>query len=282
MATDRTSAAEFTRFHSQSDKRNAVLKVTVWLIAFTLIAVVTLAFGKLLFSLETIVIDGTGHYSYTQLLKTVDLEKGDLIFFVSEKKLNQKLVQEFAYVKSVKLEKQYPDTITITIEEEVPQYYIELQKEYFLLSAELRVLERFYDEDKLLEFAPDVQLIEVPTVSRAVVAETLEFASESASRHTDEALTILAKSRLYDGVSVVDFSNRFDLTIVYENRMEIHLGSFKDFQYKLDLAIGMVHAYSDQAKGKLEIIYNADDELRGIATVTEPEKAPITQSDTEN
>ena len=267
MAAEQTSAAEFTRFHSQNDKRNIALKIAVWMIAILLIAVIAVAFGKMLFSLETIVVDGTGHYSYTQILKTAGLEKGDIIFFVSEKRLNKKLVGDFAYVRSVKLEKQYPNTITLTIEEEVPEYYIELQKEYFLLSAELRVLGRYYDEEKLLEFAPNVQFIEVPTVSRAVVADWLTFASESSSRHTDEALAHLAASRLYDGISHVDFSNRFDLIVVYENRLEIHLGSFKDFAYKLDLALGMVHAYSEEDHGKLEIIYNADGELQGIATV---------------
>lgn len=267
MAEEHSSAAEFTRFHSQNDKRNIYLKIGVWMIAVLLIAVISLAFSKMLFSLETIVVDGTAHYSYTQILKAADLEKGDLIFFVSEKKLNQKLVNNFAFVRSVKVEKQYPNTITLTIEEEVPQYYVELQKEYFLLSAELRVLGRYYDEQKLLEFSPDVQFIELPDVSRAVVADWLVFASESLSRHTDEALTYLASSRLYEGVTHVDFSNRFDLTVVYENRMEIHMGSFTDFPYKLDLALGMVHAYPGTATGKLEIIYNADGELEGIATV---------------
>lgn len=269
MATDHTSAAEFTRFHSQNDKRNLVLKTVVWLVAMLLIVIVALAFGKMLFSLETIVVDGTGHYSYTQILKAVGLEKGDIIFFVSEKKLNQKLVRDFAYIRSVEVEKQYPNTITITIEEEEPQYYFELQEEYFLLSAELRVLDRYYDEEKLLEFAPDAQLVKLPTVSRAVVSDWLEFASDSASRHTDEALSYLADSRLYAGVTSVDFSNRFDMIIVYENRLEIHLGSFQDYPYKLDLALGMIHAYSETANGKMEIIYNADGELQGIASVTD-------------
>lgn len=272
MATDHASAAEFTRFHSQSDRRNFILKIIVWLVAMLLIVIAALVFGKMLFSLETIIVDGTGHYSYTQILKAVDLEKGDLIFFASEKKINQKLVQDFAYIRSVDVEKQYPNMIIITIEEEEPQYYFELQREYFLLSAELRVLNRFHDEAKLLEYAPNVQLIEIPTVSRAVVAEWLEFASESASRHTDEALTQLAASRLYEGVTAVDFSNRFDMIVVYENRLEIHLGSFKDYPYKLDLALGMIHAYSEEANGKLEIIYNADGELQGIATVTDPKR----------
>lgn len=267
MAAEQTSAAEFNRFHSQNDRRNIFLKITVWAIAVLLIVAIAFVFGKMLFSLETIVVDGTGHYSYTQILKTAGLKKGDLIFFVSEKKLNKKLVGEYAYVRSVKLEKQYPNTITLTIEEEVPEYYIELQKEYFLLSAEMRVLGRYHDEEKLLEFAPDVQFIKVPTISRAVVADWLTFASDTYSRHTDEALSLLAESRLYDGISHVDFSNRFDLTVVYENRMEIHLGSFKDFAYKLDLALGMIHAYGEDDRGKLEIIYNADGELQGIATV---------------
>ena len=69
MAEEQSSAAEFTRFHSQNDKRNIYLKFGVWLIAILLIAVVALAFGKMLFSVETIVVDGTAHYSYTQILK---------------------------------------------------------------------------------------------------------------------------------------------------------------------------------------------------------------------
>lgn len=271
MASERSGAAEFTRFQSQSAQRNVIVKLLVWLLVLLFLAVAALVFGKMLFSLETIVIDGTDHYSYKQILKEAGIQEGDMIFFLSEKKLNEKLTDRFAYVKSVKLEKQYPSTVIITLEEEEPEFYYEMQGEYFLLTRSLRVLGRYRDEAKLLEAAPNVQYIQIPTVSRCVVSDPLEFAVDSRSRHTDEALTMLAESRLYEGVTEIDYSDRFDLTIVYEDRLKIHLGSFEDYAYKLDLALGMIHAYSDRAIGTLEIIYDADDELKGIATVQEPE-----------
>ncbi|MBQ7826889.1 MAG: FtsQ-type POTRA domain-containing protein [Clostridia bacterium] len=270
MANERSEAAEFTRFQSASEKRSFIMKIVVWVFIFLFLLAVAFWFGKNLFSLKTIVVNGSEHYSYTQILNAGNIAEGDLIFSVSEDDLNQNLTQQFAYVRSVKVEKEYPGTVVITLEEETPEFYFEMQGEYFLLSRELKVLERFATSAKLLEAAPDARLVQIPEVSRAVVCETLQFAQDSKSRHTDEALDMLASSRMYDGLSEIDFSNRFDMILVYENRLEISLGSFEDFAYKLDLALGMIHAYSEKAVGTFDIIYDADGELKGIATVSDP------------
>lgn len=271
MSENRSHVAEYDRFQAENAKRAIILKVVVWSLIFAFLIAVALFFGARLFSVDHIIIDGLDHYTYSQILEAGNLSEGKIMFLISEKKISESLKGKYAYIKSVKLEKQYPDTVTITLEEEEPKFYIEIQGEYFLLTRSLKVLERYYNEAKLLEAAPNVQLIKVPTVARAVVCNQLEFADISKSRHTDEALDKLLKSRIYPGVTAIDFSNRFDMTIVYENRLEIHLGSFEEYDAKLDLALGMVHAYSKQASGKLEIMFNADHELRGIATVKDPE-----------
>ncbi len=272
MSNNRSGGvAEYDRFRATNAKRTIILKVIVWLLISIFLVAVALFFGSRLFSVKNIIVDGLQHYTYTQILEAGNLSKGKVLFWVSEKKLSDSIMGKYAYIKSVRIEKQYPDTITITLEEEEPQFYIEIQGEYFLLTRSLKVLERYYNEAKLLEAAPDVQFICVPTVARAVVCNQLEFAEISKSRHTDEALDMLLKSRLYFGVTEIDFSNRFDMIITYEDRLEIHLGSFEEFDAKLDLALGMVHAYSKQATGKLEIIFNMDHELRGVATVNDPE-----------
>lgn len=271
MADNRSGVAEYDRFQATNAKRAIIWKVIIWLLIMLFLMAVALFFGSRLFAVKNIIIDGLDHYTYSQILEAGNLSKGKVLFLISEKKLGESLMGKYAYIKSVKVEKQYPDTVTITLEEEEPQFYIEIQGEYFLLTRSLKVLERYYNEAKLLEAAPDVQFIRVPTVARAVVCNELEFAEISKSRHTDEALDMLLKSRLYTGVTAIDFSNRFDMIIMYENRLEIHLGSFEEYDAKLDLALGMVHAYSKQATGKLEIIFDMDNELRGVATVKDPE-----------
>lgn len=272
MDHDRSGAAEFTRFQSSSEKRAFIVKIAVWIFIFLFLLVVAFWFCSRLFSLKTIVVDGSSHYSYTQILEAGDISEGDLIFFVSEDDLETVLTDQFAYVRSVKLEKEYPDTLVITIEEEEPEFYFEMQGEYFLLNRQLKVLDRFSSAAKLQETAPDARFVLIPEVSRAVVCKPLEFVQISKSRHTDEALNMLVDSRMYEGLTEIDFSNRFDMKLVYEDRMEICLGSFEDFAYKLDLALGMIHAYSEEAFGKMEIIYDADGELQGIATVQDPAK----------
>ena len=271
MADNRSRDAEYDRFQAENAKRSVILKIAIWLLIVVFMLVVALFFGTRLFAVKYIIVDGLDHYTYSQVLDVGDLSKGKVLLFISENKLSNQLMEKFAYIKSVKLEKQYPDTITITLEEETPQFYIEIQGEYFLLTRSLKVLERYHNEAKLIEAAPEVQYIKVPTVARAVVCKQLEFASESKARHTEEALSLLLDSRLYSGVTAIDFSNRFDMTIVYDNRLEIHLGSFKEYDAKLDLVLGMVHTYSKKATGKLEIVFDTDDELRGIATVQDPE-----------
>ncbi len=270
MDNDHSGAAEFTRFQSSSEKRAFIVKITVWIFIFLFLLVIAFWFGSKLFSVKTIVVDGSSHYGYTQILEAGEVSEGELIFFVSENKLNTVLTDQFAYVRSVRLEKEYPGTLVITIEEEEPEFYFEMQGEFFLLSRELKVLERFASSAKLLEIAPNARFILIPEVSRAVVCKPLEFVLESKSRHTDEALDMLVSSRIYEGLTAIDFSNRFDMKLIYEDRLEICLGSFEDFAYKLDLALGMIHAYSDEAFGSMEIIYDSDGELRGIATVQDP------------
>jgi hypothetical protein len=270
MAENRSHSAEFDRFQATNAQRSVILKAVIWSLIMLFVLAVIFFFGTRLFAVRNIIVNGLDHYTYSQVLDVADLSEGKVLFLISEKRISQSLTERFAYVKSVKVEKQYPDTVTITLEAEEPQFYIEIQGEYFLLTKSLKVLERYYNEAKLLEAAPDVQFVKIPTIARAVVCKPLEFAEIGKSRHTDEALNLLLESRLYSGVTEIDFSNRFDMTILYENRLEIHLGSYKEFDAKLDLALGMIHAYSDNATGKLEIIFNADDELQGVAIVKDP------------
>ena len=273
MAEKRSRAAEFDRFQATSTLKSVVLKVIIWIIILLFVFAVVFFAGCRLFAVQNIIVNGLDHYTYSQILDAGNLSKGKVLFLISEKRLANDLSEKYAYIKSVKLEKQYPDTITITLEAEKPQFYIEIQGVYYLLTRSLKVLERYLSEAKLLEAAPEVQFIKVPTVSRAVVCKQLEFADIGKSRHTDEALGKLLDSRLYDDVTAIDFSNRFDMTILYDNRLEIHLGSFEEFDTKLDLVLGMVSAcnkYSDKSIGKLEIIFNSDGELQGVVNVREP------------
>lgn len=261
-------AAEFTRFRSKNAYRTMITKVFVWIIAVLLLLAAVIVAAKLFFSIDVIVVDGTGHYSFTEITQACGIEKGQLMFGVSEKKLNSILTDQFAFVRSVKVKKDYPSTIYIEIEEETPEFYFEMNGEYFLVTRGLKVLDHFEHEEALTSRYPDVMQVLLPTVSRAVVTEQVAFAVASKSRHTDEVLTQLAESRLMEGVTSIDLSDRFDITLGYEDRIVIHMGSATDFADKLDLALGMIKAYSEEATG---VLY-AENIEQGIAQIDDPQQ----------
>lgn len=265
--TSNSGAAEFSRFRLNNERRSLILKIITWGVVALLLIGMAAAACKLFCSIETIVVDGTGHYSFIQITEACGLEKGEIIFTVSEKKLNRLLTERFAFIRSVSVEKQYPSTVIITIEEEIPEFYFEMSGEYFLVTRSLKVLERFEHEEALLGRYPDTMKILIPTVSRAVLAEPVGFAVAARSRHTDEVLTMLASSRLMEGITSIDLSDRFDITLGYENRIELHMGSATDFEEKLDLALGMIMAYSDEATG---VLY-AENVEQGIAQIRDPQ-----------
>ncbi len=261
-------AAEFSRFRSKNAQHRMIRRVIIWVIVVLLLVTAAAAACKLFFSIETIVVDGTGHYSFVEVTEACGLEKGQLIFTVSEKKLNSILTDRFAFIREVKVEKQYPTTLVITLEEELPEFYFEMGGEYFLVTRSLKVLDRFEHEEQLLTRYPDVMEVLLPTVSRAIETEQVSFAVAAKSRHTDEVLTLLAESRLMEGITSIDLSDRFDIKIGYEDRILIRMGSATDFEDKLDLAMGMIKAYSEEATG---VLY-AENVEQGVAQIRDPQK----------
>lgn len=236
-----------------------VVGVIILLVVFALIAL------HMFFSVETIIIDGVGHYSYERLLEVAGVSKGETIFTFSEDRISEKLVSTLPYVRSVKVELEFPSTVRMTIEEEVPAYAFEMDGEFFLINSEMKVLDRYQSPKALTDENPDVILVKIPTVGRAVSGDLLAFHSEFDSKHTDDALAALIIWERYDHITEIDLSNRFDLTLVYEDRFVLKLGTYVDFADKLALAEKMIDYYSDTTKGTL-VLSDVD---KGIAQIDE-------------
>jgi hypothetical protein len=251
----------FSEF-SEKNKVNHRLKTVVIVACVLFFLALFIAFAaNRFFSIEEIVIDGVSRYSYDTILENANLQKGDLIFFTSQAKLESRLKQKLPYVRSVKVELELPTTVSIEIEEETPAYYFSLGNEYFLITREMKVLERFSDLSDLLSQNEDVMCITIPEVSQAIITQKVSFVSDYDSKHTDDILYELKDWDRFDSVTDIFLENRFDLVLVYENRITIRLGSYSDFQEKLTLVANMVDHYSEDATG----IFLVDDVQKGVA-----------------
>ncbi len=251
-ASPRDSAvfSDFTDTKKYKDSKRGI--VTVIIIVVLIIAFLMIALS-LFFSVKRIIIDGVESYDFNTILDASGIEYGDLIVFLSKKNIKTGIITSLPFVRNVKTTIQLPDSVYLEIIEEKPEYYFEIDGEWFLINEELKVLSKFNSEKLLLEKYPDVRLISIPKVKTAVTSKKVIFYDDYSSRHTDEILLLLNDLSYYDKLTVLNLENRFELTFEYEGRIIIKAGNYDELKKKLDTAIEIIGFYSPEETGTIII-----------------------------
>lgn len=259
-------ARESVVFSDFSDKNRRSHSFKRLLVIFSVILILAV-FAALIvhrfFRVEEIVVDGLSYYDYQTLISSADVDKGQIIFTVSESKIRESLKKNLPHVKDVTVEFTLPSSVYITVEEEGADFYFEMQGEYFVINREMKILDRYQSIEALLVDYPRLMTVSIPAVKSAITGQNVQFASAFDSKHTDDVLLALSDWDRYDHVTMIDFSNRFSLKIRYMDRFEVDFGSFSDFPDKLRLLEEMIDYYDEDTKGTLSV----RDVQKGIAWI---------------
>ncbi|MGM9680367.1 MAG: cell division protein FtsQ/DivIB [Eubacteriales bacterium] len=255
----------FSDFTDRNKRRHSIKTMLIVVSVIVILIVFLLLIIHKFFRVQDIVVDGISYYDYATVLEKAGVEKGQIIFSVSEKTVRQELIAELPHVRSVELELRFPSGVYIEIEEEVPAYYFEMVGEYLVINEDMKVLDRFLSLDKLRSLYPDLMEISIPEVSRAITAQKVLFVTEFSSKHTDDALYALRQWDRFDQITEIDFANRFELAICYQDRIWVEFGSYTDFGGKLKLLEEMIDYYDDDVNGT----FSVSDVEKGIAWIDE-------------
>lgn len=250
------TADEREQFLGIEDKRKKRVRVKNFLLGFVIAFFVAVA-GFLLtlafFKVDTIIVEGSERYDYGSIVEKSGITEDDLIFMVSNDNVRKTLYESFPFIKDVKLIREYPSTIIIEIEEEIPKFYFEFRDEYFVVGSKMKVLERYTDYNKMLSVYDSLVPVILPTIKTAIVSFDVEFLSEKESKHVLDAISLLYDSKMLEHVTVIDLSLRFEMNLKYEDRIQIEFGGVKDFADKLDFAYGIIKTYSQNASGVIYV-----------------------------
>lgn len=91
------------------------------------------------FSVQNILVEGRVHTDADVLLGIVDVQKGDPLFSFNPQKTKE-AIESISWVKSVQVERRFPDTVYIGITERVPLALWQKDKRLFLIDEEGKVL----------------------------------------------------------------------------------------------------------------------------------------------
>lgn len=223
----------FERLRRKNNTRLLRQRVLYTVLIVLLLAVFLIGIVGIFFRVHSITVKGNTVYSDSEIISKSGIEKDMNIYLIDDRSVSTAILSAFPYVRTVKLTREIPTGVTLTLKCDEPNYYTEIGGECFVLSRELRVMQRFESKDELLTVHPDIKKLIGGDVRRAVVGSELEYVSKSYSKQAKELLMILESAEVFGGISSVDFSDRFNVQLTYDGRLKANIGNSDDIELKL-------------------------------------------------
>ena len=223
------------------------------LLPTVLVLVFVVGFVLYFFRLQHLTFDNLRGYPAEDVFRAINVRKNQFIFTVNDIDIERRLRARFPYIQDVEVELTLPDTAHLIFTEDSARFYTKIYDEYFVISESMRVLARYSSEDELDK---GLRRITLPSVSYAVVGHSLRFFDMSYLTFLSSFLDVIEQSEVYRGVASMDLSNRFDIILNYEDRLQVELGDDMNLETRLLFVQSTIEELEQDQRGTLHIIDN--------------------------
>lgn len=233
------------------------------LILTVVLALVTVGYF-IVFRVKTVTVSGSEKYQNKAITEACQARySGMSMFRVSYQDMVSQLQLNYPYLKTVEIRKVWPSSLEITVTDDAGAYYTEISDQYFVLSHELRVLERV-DEESMLDYR-GLCHVTLPPVAYAVTGSYVRFMRESDFENVASVCRTLYQSEMSMLISSINMNDKFDMFFIYNNQYRIEFGKNEDLETKLELVRKIIDTFSDEfSSDKLKGTVNVSDITLGF------------------
>ncbi len=224
-----TSAAR-TSAKTPTKKRKRKGSYTLYYIVFAVLAIIIMSVLSVtvLFNIGNITIEGESIYSEEKILEAGGVGKGDNLVRMNTNDLEKRILEQLVCLDSVKISKNFPDGLTITVEGAAEYLSVYDNGKYYVTSAKNRVLE-ITSSPKNCVTVYGFEPVE------AAVGEHLVSTNENKTNLASQLVTALNEAEIGKIVDI-NITDRQSITVNYDNRITLKLGNSTDLAEKFSIA----------------------------------------------
>ncbi len=242
-----TAIFDAQRRNEKKRTRRIVFYVALFLsISLIFLGVCTAVF----LNVETVNVTGTVRYVPEQILEYVPIQVGDNIFSFDSNEIIEALKKELPYIGNVEIERDLPTTVNINVVEEKPFYAADLAGEIYLLSSDLKVLEK---QNGVSAEQLGLTALSLNNVRRCIVGQSVEFIDERTGVALDELYSSFESLYIEDKIKAVDVRSRFDIYVNYDGRFEVYLGNTENIDIKIRFLVKIIDELKPTDKGRINL-----------------------------
>ena len=229
-------------------RRRSTVNLYLTLGAAVIAAVGSLLSVNVFFNLSPtgLSINGSSLYSPEQILQVGGLVPGQNLIRLNTDFIEKRLKDNLVYIDSVEVIKDYPDGLVINIAEAKRKAQIEYEGGYCTVSSSGRLLDiQNHERDKLLPVIVGYELVGLDNTDAEPDEETGEYpklpitaGTEAVSSDEQKAVIIkdlfdVLDSLNFRKIAKIDITDRTNIKLIYDGRIQIELGSAVDLDIKL-------------------------------------------------
>lgn len=186
------------------------------------------------FRVDTVTVLGGNSYRQEDILSICNINQGDNLVLLSTKDREAELEHRFPYIEKVEIKRKIPSSVEVHITEASTSYSVESASGQYLYVSRA---------GKVLEIAaapcPGSAVIRGTTPTATEPSQGIDFEEEEAAMVFEE-ITQQLREKDVAGITDVDMTNRYDVTMTFDNRILFKFGNTNSMRYKMAFGLEML------------------------------------------
>lgn len=225
--------------------------VLLFLLAASIMLVLS---TTLLFNVENVNVTGASNYTAEEIIDASGIKAGDNLVRTASDRMASRIEEKLVYVENAEITRAFPDTLVINVEASVPAANFICDKYVLLISSTGKVLEQLGEPKAgLLNFTG------TDPKDGLLPGDVFESSDEHKTTVINELMDYYAKrSEKSDKVTLIDVTDRSNISYTYDDRIVVKLGTVNDIDYKMDFSRKIVTTQiGERTQGVLTILSDA-------------------------
>lgn len=217
---------------------------------FAIVIAATIFVMSVFFRVSNISVEGNTHYTDDEIIRAIDIEEGDNLFFFDRFAAVSRVFAKLPYVEKVTVERQLPNRVIVNIVESRALAYLQLGDEQWTLDHNCKVLGKAAEGET-------GSLISIEGVSPGtlLIGETMQTAAGDGETvaYLSEVLSQLQDRELYTETRSIDFSDLSDVEFTYGDKYTVVLGGSDNIEHKFGMLVSVLGQLKEGDIGIIDV-----------------------------
>ena len=213
------------------------------------------------FNVTSIEVTGNApRYAATEIVVESGVSKGDNLLKMDVGQIEEHIETEMIYIESAEVSKKYPDAVVIDVKECRESYNIYFDNGILLTSESGKIIS---NSSEAVENLPIIYGMN-PTV--LTPGKRVSSNDETKNKIFQDFMEIMS-NELNVPITSIDMSDKYDIEVVFDDRIEFSMGNWNETSYKITLAEAVIARLDTDKEGYLTMIGSNQCSFRDKASV---------------